>query len=48
MTVVAAAPTSAPEARVEETAPVASQFVQYLFLKVDSSWRRLDAATQAR
>jgi len=50
MTAVAPAATaaSAPEARVEETAPVASQFVQYLFLKVDSSWRRLDAATQAR
>ena len=42
MTVVAPAPASAPEARVEETAPVASQFVQYLFLKVDSAWRRLD------
>jgi chlorite dismutase len=48
MTVVAPAPASAPEARVEEVAPVASQFVQYLFLKVDSEWRRLDAATQAR
>lgn len=37
----------APEVRVEETAPVASQFVQYLFLKVDSQWRRLDEATRA-
>src|SRR6185436_12527054 len=48
MTAVAPAPTSAPEARADETAPVASQFVQYLFLRVDSSWRRLDSATQAR
>ena len=48
MTAVAPAPASAAEARVEETAPVASQFVQYLFLKVDAEWRRLDAATQAR
>ena len=37
----------APEPRVIETAPVASQFVQYLFLKVDPQWRRLDAATRA-
>lgn len=39
----------APEVRVEETAPapVASQFVQYLFLKVDPQWRRLDASTRA-
>jgi chlorite dismutase len=36
----------APEGRVEEATPVASQFVQYLFLKVDSQWRRLDAATR--
>lgn len=33
----------APEVRVEEAAPVASQFVQYLFLKVDPQWRRLAA-----
>jgi chlorite dismutase len=38
----------APEARVEESTPVASQFVQYLFLKVDPQWRRLDAATRER
>ena len=37
----------APETLVAETAPVASQFVQYLFLKVDPQWRRLDAATRA-
>ena len=37
----------APETLVAETAPVASQFVQYLFLKVDPEWRRLDAATRA-
>jgi chlorite dismutase len=37
----------APEVRVEETAPVASQFVQYLFLKVDPLWRRLDASARA-
>ena len=37
----------APEARVEETARVASQFVQYLFLKVDPQWRRLDATARA-
>jgi chlorite dismutase len=36
----------APEVRVEESAPVASQFVQYLFLKVDPQWRRLDAAAR--
>lgn len=48
MTAVAPAPTSASEARVEEATPVASQFVQYLFLNVDSEWRRLDAATRAR
>ena len=48
MTAVAPSPTSAPEARAEEATPVASQFVQYLFLKVDSEWRRLDAATRAR
>lgn len=35
------------EARLEEATPVASQFVQYLFLKVDSAWRRLDANTRA-
>lgn len=35
-----------PEARVEDATPVASQFVQYLFLKVDSQWRRLDASTR--
>jgi chlorite dismutase len=33
--------------RVEETAPVASQFVQYLFLRVDPQWRRLDASARA-
>src|SRR6476619_7577194 len=44
MTAVAPAPASAPE----EATPVASQFVQYLFLKVDSEWRRLDAATRSR
>lgn len=37
----------APDVRVEETAPVASQFVQYLFLRVDSAWRRLDASSRA-
>ena len=37
----------APEARVEETTPVDTQFVQYLFLRVASDWRRLDAATRA-
>ena len=39
----------APEVRVEESAPapVASQFVQYLFLRVDPQWRRLDASTRA-
>ena len=37
----------APEVRVEDVAPVASQFVQYLFLKVDSQWRRLDASVRA-
>lgn len=37
----------APEVRVEETTPVASQFVQYLFLSVDPQWRRLDHATRA-
>ena len=37
----------APETLVVETAPVVSQFVQYLFLKVDPQWRRLDAATRA-
>ena len=31
----------APEARTEEAAPPASQFVQYLFLRVDPHWRRL-------
>jgi len=36
----------APEVRGEETAPVASQFVQYLFLRVDAAWRRLDATTR--
>jgi chlorite dismutase len=45
MTAVAPAPT--PDARVEEATPVASQFVQYLFLKVDSAWRRLDATIRA-
>jgi chlorite dismutase len=38
---------TAPEVRVEETTPVASQFVQYLFLSVDSQWRRLDASVRA-
>jgi chlorite dismutase len=38
----------APEVRVEETTPIASQFVQYLFLRVDPAWRRLDAATRER
>jgi chlorite dismutase len=38
---------AAAEAHVETTIPVASQFVQYLFLKVDSQWRRLDAPTRA-
>jgi chlorite dismutase len=37
----------APEVRVDEATPVASQFVQYLFLKVDPQWRRLDASTRA-
>jgi chlorite dismutase len=36
----------APEVRVENAAPVASQFVQYLFLHVDSAWRRLDRAAR--
>lgn len=36
-----------PEVRVEESTPVASQFVQYLFLRVDPQWRRLDARTRA-
>ena len=31
----------APEVRTEEEAPPASQFVQYLFLRVDPQWRRL-------
>jgi chlorite dismutase len=31
----------APEVRTDEAAPVASQFVQYLFLRVDPHWRRL-------
>lgn len=31
----------APEVRTEEVAPPASQFVQYLFLRVDPQWRRL-------
>ena len=43
----AAASAPAPEARVEEETPVASQFVQYLFLKVDSAWRRLDGTMRA-
>jgi len=51
MTAVAPAAASAPEpaaeARVEEATPVASQFVQYLFLKVDSAWRRLDGTMRA-
>ena len=34
------------EARVENTAPVASQFVQYLFLHVDPDWRRLDRSAR--
>ena len=38
---------TAPEVRVEDVTPVASQFVQYLFLSVDPQWRRLDAATRA-
>src|SRR5512143_888926 len=37
----------APEVRVEEATPVASQFVQYVFLSVDPQWRRLDQATRA-
>ena len=37
----------APETLVVETAPVASQFVQYLFLKVDPQWRRLNATARA-
>jgi chlorite dismutase len=37
----------APEVRVDEATPVASQFVQYLFLKVDPQWRRLDATMRA-
>ena len=37
----------APEVRIEEPAPIASQFVQYLFLKVDPQWRRLDASMRA-
>jgi chlorite dismutase len=37
----------APEGRVEETAPVASQFVQYLFFKVDPEWRRLAGSVRA-
>ena len=43
----ASASDAAPEARVEEATPVASQFVQYLFLKVDSAWRRLDGTMRA-
>ena len=31
----------APEVRTEEATPLASQFVQYLFLRVDPLWRRL-------
>jgi chlorite dismutase len=38
---------TAPEVRVDESTPVASQFVQYLFLSVDPQWRRLDASTRA-
>ena len=34
------------EVRVENTAPVASQFVQYLFLHVDPEWRRLDRSAR--
>jgi hypothetical protein len=37
----------AAEARVEDARAVASQFVQYLLLRVDPQWRRLDAATRA-
>ena len=47
MTAVAPAPAPAADARAEEATPVASQFVQYLFLKVDSAWRRLDATMRA-
>jgi len=36
------------ETRTEEAAPVASQFVQYLFLKVDPQWRRLGAPERTR
>ena len=36
------------DTRVEEGAAEASQFVQYLFLKVDPQWRRLDAPTRLR
>ena len=37
---------TAPEPRVEDVVPVASQFVQYLFLTVDPAWRRLDDAAR--
>jgi chlorite dismutase len=47
MTAVAPAPAPAADARADEATPVASQFVQYLFLKVDSAWRRLDATMRA-
>jgi chlorite dismutase len=36
----------APEPSVDETTPIASQFVQYLVLRVDSDWRRLDLRTR--
>lgn len=35
-----------PEIRVEEAGAVASQFVQYLFLKTDPCWRRLDESAR--
>src|SRR5688500_5128660 len=36
------------EHTVAESTTEASQFVQYLFLKVDPQWRRLDAETRVR
>ena len=36
------------EVRGDERAAQDGQFVQYLFLKVDPAWRRLDAATRER
>ena len=37
-----------PEAGPADAPEAASQFVQYLFLKVDPLWRRLDAAERQR